>query len=168
MGEGAKRSFIGSGVVAIGARILWARFSTRQGAAPRGLSLVELLVALAILALVITLPLVTMSGHRQKMSAVDEGGIAWQIIANEVELQRHRDFADLRHGTTEPFMTMSATSELNALMQLLPEPEGTVSIEQEVGGVVQVTMTLRWGTGKQKRAASLTILRSDLPGGTLW
>lgn len=128
----------------------------------------ELLVALAILALVITLPLVTMSGHRQKMAAVDERGVAWQIIANEVELQRHRDFADLRHGTTEQFLTMRPGSELDELPQLLTAPEGRVAITEEIGGVAQLALTLEWGPERTRRTARLTILRADIPGGSLW
>lgn len=152
----------------MGSGILWARFSERQGRRQAGLSLVELLVALAILALVITLPLVTMSGHRSKMAAVDENGIAWQVIANEVELQRQRPFSDLRHGARESFLSLASGSELATLAGSLRNAAGTVTIAEEIGGVAQVTMTLHWGPEQRRRRATLTILRADAPGGTFW
>lgn len=148
--------------------ILGGAFSVRQGARQHGVSLVELLVALAILALVITVPLLTVASHESRMTAVDDGGIAWQIVANEAELQRHRPFAELRHNSVEPFRTLSAASPFAELAGELRDPKHSVRIEEEIGGVARVHLLLEWGPEKRRRKAELTILRSDVPGGTFW
>lgn len=168
MGDGAKRSFIGrASAEVIGGRILWKRFSMRQGTTT-GLSLVEVLVAIAILALIITLPLVTMSTHQAKKLAVDDRGIAWQAIANEIELQRARDFAELHDNATEPFISLNPRSPLSALPSTLENPVGTVRVKEEIGGVAQVTLRLEWGKARARKQATVTILRADVPGGSLF
>lgn len=148
--------------------MLWVGFSTRQGARQHGVSLVELLVALAILALVITVPLLTIASHESRLEAVDDRAIAWQLIANEVELQRHRPFHEFRHNSSEPFVSLTGQSPLAELSSSLRDLTHSVRVEEEIGGVARVHLRLEWGPRKMRREAELTILRSDVPGGTLW
>lgn len=159
---------MGRGAGLIGGRILLAAFSERQARRQRGLSLVEVLVALAVLAIIITFPLLTIVGHRGRAEQVDHTSIAWQILANEAELQRHRPYHELRQGRQDPFLSLSSSSDLSSLGELLPEPSGTVDVEEEIGGIARVTMTLQWGENDRRRRVSLMILRADLPGGSLW
>ena len=123
---------------------------------------------MAILALVIMVPLLTVAGHEKRMVAVDDGGIAWQLVANEAELQRHRPYSELRHGASEPFLTLADGSPFTELAGGLESPVGRIRVVEEIGGVARVHIRLQWGNEQRRREAAITILRSDLPGGTLW
>src|SRR5437763_12435569 len=61
----------------------------------RGFSLLEVLVALLILAVVITTTLAMFAKRRQYLRESNETVLVWQAIWNESELWRHYDWASL-------------------------------------------------------------------------
>ena len=125
----------------------------------RGFTLVEILVAFAILTLVITISLAAFVERTRRLRQASEIILAYQALANEAEYRRRIDYADLDTAATE---FVSSTDILEPL-----EPFATiVSVQQVQPGVKNVLMTIRWKNGE--RQAKLELLRVDTGGANLW
>src|SRR5207248_2581347 len=61
----------------------------------RGFSLIEVLVALLILAIVITTTIVMFTERQKRMRQANETMIAYQVLSNEAELWRRESFASV-------------------------------------------------------------------------
>ena len=125
----------------------------------RGFSLAELLVALLVLAIVITTTLAMFVERQKRLRQATETILAYQALANETETWRRIAFANL---DKQPPTFQSDTSLLTPLA-----PFATI-VSVKAGGpaVKHVTLTIRWNNGQ--RVASLSLVRSDTGGGNLW
>jgi prepilin-type N-terminal cleavage/methylation domain-containing protein len=126
----------------------------------RGFSLIEVVIALLVLTLIITVSLAAFLERNKRLQQANEIILAYQALANEAEYRRRIDFSLL---DTSPTTFLSDTTVLGPL-----EPfAATVKVEQASPGFKNVTMTIRWREGQ--RDARLTLLRADTGGGqSLW
>jgi prepilin-type N-terminal cleavage/methylation domain-containing protein len=125
----------------------------------RGFTLVEILVAFAILTVVITMSLAAFVERTRRLQQASEIILAYQALANEVEYRRRIDYEDL---DTAAAKFLSSTDVLEPL-----EPFATiVAVEEVQPGVKNVLMTIRWRNGE--REAKLALLRVDTGGSNLW
>jgi prepilin-type N-terminal cleavage/methylation domain-containing protein len=124
----------------------------------RGFSLVEVLIALVILALVITTSLAFYYDRQVRLRDANETLIAWQAVANEAEALRHVPFSQIKPSAS--FATDSPLlSELDGV-----QTETTVEVVRPQLKVV--TLTVRWKNGAKK--VEVPVVRSDTGGGALW
>ena len=130
-----------------------------QSRRARGFSLVEVLVAIMILTLVITVSLAAFVERNRRLRQASELILAYQALANEVEYRRRIDFDQLE---TAPPQFISDTTLLAPL-----QPFGTaVAVAQTQQGVKNVLLTVRWQNGQ--REARLQLVRVDTGGDNLW
>jgi len=147
VGDGAKRSFIGRGV--------YNRAMRRE----RGFSLIEVLAALLILTLVITMSLAAFVERSKRQRQASEIILAYQALANEAEYRRRIDFSELEAASPQ---FISDTTLLAPLA-----PFGTVvNVQQTRPNVKNVTMIVRWKNGV--REAKLALVRVNTEGTNLW
>ena len=125
----------------------------------RGFSLAEVLVALLVLALVITSTLSMFVERQKRMREANETMLAYQVLANESEVRRRIDFAQL--DTASPTFVTDTV-----LLAPLAPFATTVTVAPVSTGVKKVTMTITWRTA-QKRA-QLSLVRVDTGGTNLW
>ena len=126
----------------------------------RGFSLIEVLVALLILAIVITTT-IAMFGERQKrMRQANEMMLAYQVLANEVEYWRRIPLSDIDDTNKQKFQTDTT------LIQPLAPYVTTVKVDKPNDDVRQVTFSIKWDSGQ--REAKLSIARVDTGGNPLW
>lgn len=127
----------------------------------RGFSLIEVLVALLILAIVITTT-IAMFGERQKrMRQANEMMLAYQMLANEVEYWRRLPLSDIDDTGKQTFQT-----DTTIIKPLAPFVT-TVKVDKTNDDVRQVTFSIKWDSGK--REAKLSIARVDTGGANpLW
>jgi len=125
----------------------------------RGFSLIEVLAALLILTLIITMSLAAFVERNKRLRQASEMILAYQALANEAEYRRRIDFKALDTASPE---FMSNKDILGPLA-----PYGTaVKVQQMQAGVKDVTMTVRWNNGL--REAKLSLVRVDTGGSNLW
>ena len=122
----------------------------------RGFSLIEVLVALLILAIVITTT-IAMFGERQKrMRQANETMLAYQVLANEVEFWRRKTFSFIDNTDNQKFQTDPT------LIQPLAPYVATVRVDKTNDDVRQVTFSIKWDSGN--REAKLSIARVNTGG----
>ncbi len=124
----------------------------------RGFSLVELLFALIVLTLVITTTLAVFTQRQKRLQQASETILAYQVLANEAEMQRRVPFNDILPST----MFLSSTDLLGPLKPYTIR----VDVNQSKAGIKDVTMTITWRKGE--REAKLALTRVDTGGGNLW
>jgi len=124
----------------------------------RGFSLVELLFALLVLTIVITTTLAVFVERTRRLRQASEVVLAYQALANEVELQRRVPFADVLPSAI-------FASDTTILAPLTPFTTA-IDVTSTQAGIKNVTMTIRWNQGQ--REAKLRIVRVDTGGGNLW
>lgn len=124
----------------------------------RGFSLIEVLVGILILSVVITTSLAVFVERKKRLQQASEVILAYQVLANEAELQRRKSFSSLTSGTFDGKSTA------------LLEPFGTyatiVTVKDASPSVKNVMMTIRWRNGE--REAKLEIARVETGGETFW
>jgi len=125
----------------------------------RGFSLIEVLIALAILAVVITMTLAMFTMRAKRMAAANETMLAWQAISNEVEYWRHVPYDALQKGT------LDFKSSTEIIGPLAPY-DAKVEIGDPNDSVKQVTISIKWQNGK--RQEKITINRVHTGGNNLW
>jgi prepilin-type N-terminal cleavage/methylation domain-containing protein len=125
----------------------------------RGFSLAEVLVALAILAIVITTTIAMFAERTKRMREASETIIAYQALSNEAEYWRRRDFGWIDDRANHTFQ-----SDLSVLAPLAPYST-SVKVETPQTDVRNVTLTIRWATNREAR---LAIARVDTGGTGLW
>ena len=126
--------------------------------AQRGFSLVELLFALVVLAVVITTSLAVFVERTHRSQQSSGLILAYQALSNESEIVRRVDY--------------DALDDLDDIFESgtqIIEPLRPFSTEVDVAlvrpGVKSVKMTIRW---RAIREASVTLLRTDTGGTNLW
>ena len=124
----------------------------------RGFSLVELLFALLVLTIVITTTLAVFVERTRRLRQASDVVLAYQALANEVELQRRVAFTDLVSSVT-------FSSDTTILSPLAPFTTA-IDVTSTQVGIKEVIMTIRWNQGQ--REAKLRIIRVDTGGGNLW
>ncbi len=133
----------------------------------RGFSLPELLVALVILAIVITTTLAMFARRSQYLRESNETILVWQAIWNEMEIWRRLPWSNLE-GQAPKFQ-----SDLEILKPLgTVETAVDVKVSKDDPHIKNVTLTVRWGYDAKKklfqRDAHLSLLRADTGGTNLW
>ncbi|HYM62178.1 MAG TPA: type II secretion system protein [Thermoanaerobaculia bacterium] len=126
----------------------------------RGFTLVEVLAALVILAIVTTTTLAVFVERQRQLREASETILAWQALANEVEYRRRIDF--IRLDTAPAAFDPGNT----AILAPLAPYAATVTVTTPQPDVKHVALTIRWQNGK--RAASLEIIRVQTGGGNLF
>jgi len=124
----------------------------------RGFSLVEVLVALAILAIVITTTIAMFAERTRRLRDASETVLAFQALSNEAEYWRREPFAQIDKVDNQTFK-----SDLDILKPLTPYTT-EVKVDSPRTDVRNVTLTIRWA----KREAHLGIARADTGGSGLW
>ena len=125
----------------------------------RGFSLVEVLVALLILAIVITTTIAMFGERQRRLRQAHETTLAYQVLANEAELWRRIDFKDI---DTQP---PAFQSDLTLLSPMVPYATA-VKVDTPRTDVRNITLTLRWDNGQ--KTATLALARADTGGSNLW
>jgi len=124
----------------------------------RGFSLVEVLVALAILAIVITTTIAMFAERTRRLRDASETVLAFQALSNEAEYWRREPFAQIDKADNQTFK-----SDLDILKPLTPYAT-EVKVDSPRTDMRNVTLTIRWA----KREAHLGIARADTGGSGLW
>ena len=125
----------------------------------RGFSLIEVLVALLILAIVITTTISAFAERQKRLRQAHETILAYQALSNEAELWRRVDFHTL---DSQP---PTFKSDLSLLQPMAPY-SAFVKVDTPRADVRNITLTIRWNTAQ--RSASLSLVRADTGGTNLW
>jgi prepilin-type N-terminal cleavage/methylation domain-containing protein len=125
----------------------------------KGFSLIEVLAALLVLTLVITLSLAAFVERNKRLRQASEIILAYQALANEAEYRRRIDFAALDTASKQ------FISDTQLLAPLAPFTT-VVTVQKPQPTVKNVTMTVTWSGGVRKAELSLT--RVDTGGTNLW
>jgi prepilin-type N-terminal cleavage/methylation domain-containing protein len=125
----------------------------------RGFTLVEILAAMLILTLVITMTLLVFVERNRRLQQASEVMLAYQSLANETEYRRRMNFNGLED---QPDVFVSDTA---VLAPLLPYTT-LVTVKETQPGIKNVRMTILWHDGERK--AELEIVRVDTGGSNLW
>ena len=127
----------------------------------RGFSLIEVLAALLVLALVITTTMAMFVERQKRMQNANETILAYQAISNEIEYRRRIPYKELE--TAPPtFVTLEGTDILAPLKPYA----ATVVVSPEQSYTKIVTISVRW-RGAQ-RVERVAITRVDTGGSGLW
>jgi prepilin-type N-terminal cleavage/methylation domain-containing protein len=133
----------------------------------RGYSLPEMLVALVILAVVITTTIAMFARRQQYLRESSETILVWQAIWNEAEIWRRISFTNL---DLQPKQFQSDTSILAPLNPFATKVDVAPSADDP--NVKNVTLTVLWDfddvNKTYRRNAHLSVLRSDTGGSNLW
>jgi len=125
----------------------------------RGFTLVEVLIALLVLAIVITTSLAVFVDRTRRLQEATETILAYQALSNEAEVRRRIAYQSL---DTAPSFFVTDKTVLEPL-----QPYTTyVTVADVQTDVKNVTMLVRWRGGK--RIARLAILRVNTGGTNLW
>jgi len=125
----------------------------------RGFSLVEVLVALLVLAIVITTTIAMFGERQRRLRQAHETTLAYQALANEAELWRRVDFKAIDS------QALAFQSDLSILAPMAPY-SASVKIDTPRADVRHITFTIRWDTAR--RSSSLALVRADTGGSNLW
>jgi len=124
----------------------------------RGFSLAETLVALAILAIVITTTIAMFAERARRLRDANETILAFQALSNEAEYWRREPFAEIDKPDNQVFK-----SDASIIKPLAPYTT-EVKVDSPRADVRNVTLIIRWA----KREAHLGIARADTGGSGLW
>jgi len=125
----------------------------------RGFSLIEVLVALLILAIVITTTISMFAERQRRLRMAHETILAYQALSNEAELWRRVNFQAI---DSQP---LAFRSDLTLIQPMAPY-SASVKIDTPRPDVRNITLTIRWDTAK--RSATLALARADTGGSNLW
>jgi len=125
----------------------------------RGFSLVEVLVAVLIVAVVVLTSLAVFTERQRRMRTANETILTYQVLANEAEVRRRIQFdqLDTAQGTF-----MSDTSLLTPLQPYTTE----VIVDRKSTAQKNLTLSIHWRNGQ--RTASLLLIRTTTGGSNLW
>jgi len=125
----------------------------------RGFTLIEVVVALLILAIVVTTTLAVFVERARRLQQATETILAYQALWNEAEVRRRIDFSQLDTAST------TFLSDAKILAPLHPYTT-FVTVEDTKPNVKNVTLLITWQKGK--KIAKLGLLRVDTGGSNLW
>ena len=125
----------------------------------RGFTLIETLVGLLILAFILTTSLMVFVERQRRLRHADETIVAYQALANEVEITRVIPFSSLTPGET----TFRSDT---VILAGLDSPETRVTVENWKGAR-RVELSIEWNGGA--RVARMTVIRANPGNGrSLW
>jgi prepilin-type N-terminal cleavage/methylation domain-containing protein len=124
----------------------------------RGFSLAEVLVALAILAIVITTTIAMFAERTKRLREASETILAFQALSNEAEYWRREPFAQIDVPSEQTFKSDGAI-----LAPLAPYTT-IVKVDTPRADVRNITLTIRW----TNREAHLGVARANTGGSGLW
>jgi prepilin-type N-terminal cleavage/methylation domain-containing protein len=125
----------------------------------RGFSMAEVLVALAILAIVITTTIAMFAERTRRLRQASETILAWQALSNEAELWRRVPFTEIDAGAGQTFR-----SDLSLLKPMEPYTTA-IKVDAPRADVRNITLTVRWAVGHEQH---LSLARADTGGSNLW
>ena len=126
----------------------------------RGFSLPEVMAALLILTLIITVSFAAFLERNRRLQQAREIMLAWQALANEAEYQRRVPYDEL--AESDEF-----ESPTDLLAPLKPFTTTiTVEEDEEDPSLSYVTMTIEGHMHQRKE--ELTLVRADTGGSPLW
>gem|GEM_PF-472811 len=125
-----------------------------------GFTLVELMVAIAIIGFVLTTSLAVFVDRERRLRGAEETNRVYQVLANEAEVLRTIPFGALTSLEAKPFL--SDVALLNGLSGARTE----LHIITSRPTLARVEATIVWRGGA--RRAMVTIIRSDTGGDNLW
>ena len=135
--------------------------------AERGYTLPELLVALVILAIVITTTIAMFARRSQYLRESNETILVWQAMWNEMEIWRRIDWGSLESQPPKFRSDLGILKPLGAV-----DTKVDVAVSKDDPHVKNVTFTVFFEYDKDKkiykRDAHLSLLRSDTGGSNLW
>ena len=123
----------------------------------RGFSLVEVLAALLVLAIVITTTMAMFVERQKRMQAANETILAYQALTNEIEVRRRIPYDQLESASPQ-FVT--DTTILKALTPFAT----AVTVAPPQNNIKVVTLSVRW----KNRVERISIARVDTGGTGLW
>lgn len=126
----------------------------------RGFSLVEVLAALLILTVVITVSMAAFVERNKRLQQASEIVLAYQALANQAEYVRRKPYASLETGVG--FDDPNAAELLAPLGHAVP----SIVVTETKPGIKNVLLRVRWRQGQ--REAKLTLVRTQTGGGNLW
>jgi prepilin-type N-terminal cleavage/methylation domain-containing protein len=126
----------------------------------RGFSLAELLAALLILTVVITVSMAAFLERNRRQQQARELIAVYQVLANEAEHWRRIPYNQLG----DPPLEFRSDTQLLGILGGYGTAVGVVDVEPP--NVKRVTLTVRWQNGK--REARVGIVRVNTGGGPLW
>lgn len=124
----------------------------------RGFSLLELLAALLILTIVMTVSFTAFYERTRRLQQAAEISLAYQALSNEAEYWRRIEFDELRSETR-------FRSETALLAPLHPDAM-IATVEDIKPGIRNVTLKIRWRNNE--REAALTLVRVNTGATNLW
>jgi prepilin-type N-terminal cleavage/methylation domain-containing protein len=126
----------------------------------RGYSLIELMAAVAILALIITTTLAAFMYRERRMKQAGNLIRVYQCLANEAEYVRRL-----------PYDAITGPASLGRCDEILA-PLAPFKAEMEVVPVgldrKNVTLVIRWQEAKRDKEAKLGLIRTNTGGQNLW
>ena len=125
----------------------------------RGFTLIEVLFALLILAIVITTTLLVFVDRTRRLQQATETILAYQALSNEAEVRRRINFSQLDTASN------SFISDTTVLAPLKPF-QTYVTVSDKQPNVKNITMVIQWQQGQ--KSARLSLLRADTGGSNLW
>jgi len=133
----------------------------------RGFTLPELLVALLILAIVLTTTIAMFARRSQYLREASETTLVWQAMWNEMEIWRRVDWNSLESQPPKFQSDLSLLKPLGAL-----DTKVDVAVSKDDPHIKNVTLTVVWQydstNNVYKRNAHLSLLRADTGGTNLW
>jgi prepilin-type N-terminal cleavage/methylation domain-containing protein len=127
----------------------------------RGFSMIEILVALLVLAIVITTTIAMFAERQKRMRQANETMVAYQVLANEVEYWRRQPLGWIDVPDNQHFWMSTAL-----LTQMAPYTT-KVTVDKTNDDVRQVTFKITWQKGAKE--AHLSIARVNTGGSNpLW
>ena len=135
--------------------------------AQRGFTLPELLVALLILAIVLTTTIAMFAQRSRYLREASETTLVWQAMWNEMELWRRFDWNTLESRPPKFQSDLSILGPLGAV-----DTNVDVAVSKDDPHIKNVTFTVQWEYDAPKkvykRNAHLSLLRADTGGTNLW
>jgi prepilin-type N-terminal cleavage/methylation domain-containing protein len=143
---------------------LHSRGYNRQMERQRGFSLIEVLAALLVLAIVITTTMAMFVERQKRMQMANETILAYQAISNEIEVRRRIPYDKLEDPDVSP-STFLTLKDIDVLAPLRPYA-ATVTVGPAQNYVKTVTLSVRWHNAQ--RVERVSIMRVDTGGSGLW
>ena len=135
--------------------------------ARRGFTLPELLVALLILAIVLTTTIAMFARRSQYLREAGETTLVWQAMWNEMEIWRRLDWNTLESQPPKFQSDLTLLAPLGTI-----DTSVGVAVSKDDPHIKNVTLTVQWAYDAPakvyKRNAHLSLLRADTGGTNLW
>jgi prepilin-type N-terminal cleavage/methylation domain-containing protein len=127
----------------------------------RGYSLIELMAAILILTIVITITLMAFMERARRMKQASDLMRAYQCLANEAEYVRRLQYAGVNSA-------MAFHTDTAILAPLGPFTRAEMEVVPVGTHRKDVTLVIRWRQGSHDKEAKLGLIRTNTGGQNLW